>query len=181
MSYNNVMKILFLNNFSLMNSIKEELILQIMWTTAFFLVSSMLNIEKKKKKNQSMAILISGHCILDGLYKHYLGVWQVGQGSHIAYLLGKVWFLHKERKEIEFLLNSWFPQFIQDKTYDTGSALSLHFVVLGILYVTVHINRTLSKKTLKNPHSTVGMNYFLQIMIFGFFLVYFYNIIFFSG
>ena len=50
MSYNNVMKILFLNNFSLMNSIKEELILQIMWTTAFFLVSSMFNIKKKQIK-----------------------------------------------------------------------------------------------------------------------------------
>ena len=40
MSYNNVMKILFLNNFSLMNSIKEELILQIMWSITFLLVTS---------------------------------------------------------------------------------------------------------------------------------------------
>ena len=57
MSYNNVMKILFLNNFSLMNSIKEELILQIMWTTAFFLVSSMLNIEKKQIKRNPWQFL----------------------------------------------------------------------------------------------------------------------------
>ena len=40
MSYNNVMKILFLNNFSLMNSIKEEIILQIMWSITFMLVTS---------------------------------------------------------------------------------------------------------------------------------------------
>ena len=57
MSYNNVMKILFLNNFSLMNSIKEELILQIMWTTAFFLVSSMFNIEKKEIKRNPWQVL----------------------------------------------------------------------------------------------------------------------------
>ena len=157
------------------------------------------------KRLKQKAFLIQGHCILDGLYKHYLGVWQVGKGSHIAYLLGKVRIPHKKRRYRRLLISYDFPQFIHDKTYDTGSALSLHFVVLGrdiegisklpwiklispykiswfkgsseipilslalgILYVTVHINRTLSKKTLKNPHSTVGINNSLQIMIFGF-------------
>ena len=53
MSYNNVMKILFLNNFSLMNSIKEELILQIMWITSFFLVTSMIINEQDEEWSDS--------------------------------------------------------------------------------------------------------------------------------
>ena len=80
---------LFLNNFSLMNSIKEELILHIMWTVTFLLVTCKF-INNENRKNKTKQSTIPGHCILDGLYKHYLGVWQVGQGSHIAYLLGKV-------------------------------------------------------------------------------------------
>ena len=47
-------------------------------------------------------------------------------------------------------------QFINDETYDTGFALSFHLVVLVALYVTVIVTRTVSKKTLKNLHSTVG-------------------------
>ena len=79
------MKILFINNFSLMNSIKEEFLLLVMWTVTALLVSSM------SVTTFSNNIYISpGHCLLDGLYKHYLGVWQVGRGSHIAYLLGEV-------------------------------------------------------------------------------------------
>ena len=51
MSYNNVMKILFLNNFSLMNSIKEDLILQIMWSITFlFVISKFYTIIKRLKQ-----------------------------------------------------------------------------------------------------------------------------------
>ena len=52
-------------------------------------------------------------------------------------------------------------QFINDETYDTGFALSFHLVVLVVLYVTVLVIRTVSKKTL---HSTVG-NHELDINI----------------
>ena len=55
MSYNNVMKMLFLNNFSLMNSIKEELILHIMWTVTFLLVTcKFINENRKIKPNKPL-------------------------------------------------------------------------------------------------------------------------------
>ena len=37
----------------------------------------------------------------------------------------------KKSRYRRLLIYHVFPQFIHDKTYDTGSALSLHFVVLG--------------------------------------------------
>ena len=53
------MKILFLNNFSLMTSIKEELIMQIMWIITFFLVASMIQVSLSAQKAFLFQVTVS--------------------------------------------------------------------------------------------------------------------------